>query len=173
MKNLKKIVVLFSATLLFTSCNSDDAVLQIDNSQILGTWKLIELEENGTTVTTTQGTSITATLSAFGKDIDAELTFTENPNKFVSLGSYVSVITTEVLGQQITQEVPINNFLGSGDWEINGNSMSVSTNGEEDMAEIIELNESRLKLKYTTSEETTLQGTAIKIDITVFYTLTK
>jgi len=173
MKNLKKLIFIFSVTLLFISCNDDESVLQIENSQILGTWNLTELTEDGTTTTSSQGFDISATFSAYGKNINAEVTFTENPNEFASSGSYISVLTTEILGQQTVQEVPINNFIGSGDWEINGNIMTSTANGEESTAEILELNESILKLKIIEEIETSFQGTVIKTKVTVNYTLTK
>jgi len=173
MKNLKKFIVLFSVTLLFISCNNDEAVLQIENSQILGLWKLTELTEDGTTTTTAQGIDLSATFTAYGKNIDAEVNFTENPNKFVSSGSYTSVITTVVLGQQTVQEVPINDFIGTGDWEVNGNIITVTSNGEENSAEILELNESMLKLKFVYNQEFSTGGADIKTDIDVYYTLTK
>ncbi len=173
MKNLKKLIFVFSVTLLFISCNNDESVLQIENSQILGTWNLTELTEDGTTTTSSQGIDITATFSAYGKNINAEVTFTENPNKFASSGSYTSVITTEILGQQTVQEVPINNFIGSGDWEINGNIMIVTANSEESTVEILELNESMLKLKITEEIESSFQSTVINTKVTAYYTLTK
>jgi hypothetical protein len=118
-------------------------------------------------------TAISAIFSSFGKNMDAQLTLTENPNEFTSSGSYTSVITTDVLGQQTTQEVPINNFFGSGNWEINGNIFTATSNGEESSAEILELTSSLLKMKATFIEEITQQGAIIKTNITVHYTLTK
>jgi len=173
MKNLKKLIVLFSVTLLFISCKSDESVLQVENSQILGLWKLTELTEDGTTTTTSQGISISATFTTYAKNIDAELNFTENPNKFDSSGSYTSVVTTEILGQQTVQEVPINDFIGTGDWEINGNTITVTSYGEVNTAEVLELNESKLKLKILYNREFSAADTDIKTDIEVYYTLTK
>lgn len=173
MKNLIKLITLFSITLFFASCSSSDDAPQVNSKDLLGTWNLTEVTTEGTTKSTGNGVTIESTYTSLGKDYNAKLIFSENPNKFQSSGSYTSVVTTTTLGQESTINVPINNIIGAGDWEITGNTLNTSGYGDDASAEILELNESTLKLKILLDKEFTFNGVSQKTTGIVFYTLTK
>ncbi len=175
MKILKKLIAIFSISLLIFSCNSEDDI-QINKDDILGTWDLINFDIDGEVSTIVQGLEIgVASFTTIGKDFNAQLTFTENPNTFSTSGSFTAVTTTTVLGQQTSEEgeIDLDNLLNSGNWEINKNELTFINNIENQIVEIVTLNGTTLKLTSTTVDETTTQDTTIKTTTVTNLTLTK
>lgn len=149
---MKKVsVLLLSVMFLFTSCSSDDDNSQIDLSvDITGQWDLTEVESEGDSTVTYEGQTVTVTLSGFGKDYDAQVLFTENPNQVSATGTYTMVLTTTFLGITQTDEYPIefSNEFESGNWSLEGNQMLITdiTTGETQAAEILVLQQNKMVL---------------------------
>jgi len=177
MKILKN-SLLISLTILFISCTSDDSTSIDTNAQVndlLGTWKLTEITQEGTTKTEIQGVPITANFSSFGKNISSQLVFTDNPNSFTSSGSYTSVVTITIVGQSTSQEIPvdINDYLNQGTWEFNEGIITVNSNGEMQTANITELTNTTLKFEVELDVVTVDQGITNTTNTTAKMTLTK
>ena len=104
--------------------------------------------------------------------MDYTLTFTENPKKVVSDGSYSIELTTTVNGQSTTQNVENLELLSSGDWSINGNTLSITVDNETDDATIVELTNNNLVLNVVETETNTGSGFTVTstTDVTLSFT---
>jgi len=179
MRNLKKLIVLFSATLLFLSCSTDDDGSIVDTNadvqNLIGTWLLAEITQDGTVSTDVQGVPVNGTITSFGKDIDAQIVFTENPDNYVASGGYTDVITINVLGQTIDeqQNVSIGDVLGQGSWTLDQGILTLTQSSDIRTASIIELTTTSLKLELEINEQAVFQGIAGNIESTLMMTLTK
>ncbi len=175
---MKKIVLILCvvSTIVFTSCSSDDdAVLFVaDASLIPGEWSLEEVRsENGTFTTTVQGLPISGTYSISGKDYNASITLTEStvenePNTLISSGGFTLVATFSIpLQEPITVEETIPEFLGTGEWSINGNTLTTTAQGESLSYEIIALSTQAMVLKTVINEETTVESALGELSVTI------
>ena len=159
-QNMKFLKLIFFTTLisLTFSCSSDDDNQPANNGNIVGVWKGTAVDYSGTTTTTAQGQSVTATYVGEAYDIDYTLTFTDNPKKVVSAGNYSIELTTTVYGQTTTQNIEGLEFLSSGDWSINGNILTITVDNQTDDTTIVELTNSTLVLKGVHTESTNQGG---------------
>lgn len=167
-------LILFTAFISLTiSCSKDDDnPAPENNGEIVGVWKGTTVNYTGSTTTTAQGQSITADYVGEAYDVDYILTFTENPKKVVSDGSYSIELTTTVNGQSTTQNVENLELLSSGDWSINGNTLSITVDNETDDATIVELTNNNLVLNVVETETNTGSGFTVTstTDVTLSFT---
>ena len=176
MKKFKKSLTLICLTLLFLSCSEDDPIgVNTLENQLVGTWKLTEITQEGTTTTDLQGVPITSDFTSEGKNINAQVTFTQNPNNFTSSGNYTSVVTITFLGQGTTQEIPvqIDDFLNQGTWSINGSELTITQNSEAQTAIITEITDTTLKFEIEVNQEVVAQGITSTTETTAKMSLTK
>jgi len=162
-------------TLVFSSCSNDkDGVSNASEDSIIGTWNLTALEAtDGRSNTTIEDTSIPATFNAIGKDFDTIVTFSEEPQLVTSEGSYTSVLTTTIMGQTETEEQEGEDFFQSDEWRLDGNILYFGTGDEEVGFTIIELNDSKMSLRYNLDETVeSIIGTST-VSATYNMTLTK
>lgn len=166
---------LFTAFLTLTiSCSKDDDNPTItNNGEIVGVWKGTTVDYTGNQTISGQGQNTTATYVGEAYDVDYTLTFTENPQKVISDGSYSIELTTTVNGQTTTQNVEGLEFLSSGDWTINGNTLSITVDNETDDASILELTENTLVLKAVESQTMSQGGFTISSTTEVILSFTK
>lgn len=177
---MKKLILLLflASTTAFVSCSGDDdsVSIEIDESLIAGEWDLTALSvENGKTTTVAQGQTVSLDYTNVGKDFTLETVFSDNtdPKTFVSTGGYVSVVTTTVAGQSTTQEQPISDFLGTGEWRVEGNMLITTSDGKEQAAEITVLDSETMSLKSEINESFEQSGVSVTTTGTLFYTLTR
>ena len=166
---------LFTAFISLTiSCSKDDDNPTINNNgNIAGVWKGTAVDYTGNTTTSGQGQNITATYVGEAYDIDYTLTFTENPQKVISDGSYSIELTTTVNGQTTTQNVEGLTFLESGDWTMNGNTLSITVDNETNDAAILELTDNTLVLKAVESQTMSQGGFTVTSTTEVILNFTK
>ncbi|CAL2063146.1 hypothetical protein [Tenacibaculum sp. 190524A05c] len=183
---MKKLLLLFVSMSLFVSCSDDngETLVDVDASEIVGKWDLIDFKSDGKTNTDAFGQSIESEYTSFGKDFDFEVDFADNPKTATGTGSYTTVITTKILGQSQTQEVPTAsaNGLESATWSVNGGILTITpTNSDTPNlasdAKIIEFDGETMKLKFDINEtvEEEQQGikVTIKVNATAYLTLKK
>ncbi|AOW19928.1 lipocalin family protein [Urechidicola croceus] len=141
MKKLKYVSIL--CLLFISACSDPDEDNIIDSatqSEILGTWTMTEFyTNNGRTITDVQGTELTTNFVSEGQDFETTVTFTENPNEVTSEGGYTTILTSTVLGQSLTQEVPTPSSGVTGTWSLNNGILAISNAAGTGNYEIIEL----------------------------------
>lgn len=157
--------------IVFNGCKKDD---EASPGSIPGTWKMTDLHaDNGVSTTTLLGQEISYTYSFHGKDYNTFTTFTENPNEFTSTGSYTIVTTINFQGQMSTTETPADVFSGTGTWTISGNTLTQGFAGASADFEILELSDSKLRLKQDQDVTFDDNGSVVHNTATIYSTFEK
>lgn len=170
---MKKINLLLIALIfIISSCSTEDDSPEI-LSNILGDWNAVSIQYSAETTTAVSGQSITNNSVGEGYDINIIVTFNESPNTVVSQGYYNVHLTSTVLGQTYTQDVVGPEFFQDGSWELNGNKLIVTAQGETSEATIEKLTDSELELYIDTTEDLPEQGATIISKIKARYKFTR
>lgn len=125
---------------LLYSCsvnNTSDVVLPAPD--LVGTWNLTSVTMDDAVLSVTSPVITTLTGEGFGKNLNATMTFTENPNEVVVDGNFVFQLTYKAAGgQESTEDLLLDNvffndtfgFLTST-WALNDNILTLSEGGEQ------------------------------------------
>ncbi len=177
MKTVRLLSLFF--ILIFTACSSDDALV-VATENLSGSWNLQRFDTEITTSFNVLGLPVTSRSDAIAEDIDVQITFSENPNTVVSDGSYTLVITTTVLGESQTEEISTTDEILSGTWTLNGNEVTITSTEpdiEQDFQQItyriIELTETRLRMRANFETTQTIEGSEAELDFTSEIVMTK
>jgi len=135
MKIIGKFILLTVVAISLYNCDKDENT----SSHIAGEWRLTDIH-------TEDGISIifgdTSLYEFHGTAYNMVTTITENPNEFSSAGTYTYELTSP-----FTQTQTVSAFPGTGTWSINGDTFIQTFAGNTTESEIIELNDSTLRLK--------------------------
>ena len=180
MRILKNGLLMFVLTLFF-SCTSSDDTIMVDtdakSSDLIGTWNLIEESQEGTISTTFNGIPVNGGISSAGKNLNTQLTFTENPDNVTANGSYTDVINVSVVGQSLAQQeitVPFNDFINQGSWSLNQGILTLTQNNVQKDVRIVELTASTLKIEIDIEDEQVdYQDYSGTVNTTIKMTFTK
>ncbi len=174
MKKLKALV-LICTTILFISCSEDDSTtVQITESDLAGTWNLSELSIDGTA--NISGIPIGIPVEGEGKNLNAKIVVTHQPNNITASGNFVIELTINVPGSAVTQDIPFNLdvLVGDGTWSLNNNGEFIITdNIGSQTFDIKEFDGSILKIRTQEEVPVPYNGTTILVDATVDMTLQK
>lgn len=138
MKTKNLIAAIFISTLYACSVNNTSDVV-VPAPDLVGTWNLTSVTMDDAVLSVTSPVITTLTGEGFGKDLNASMTFTDNPNKVVIDGDFVFQLTYRTAGgQESTEELPLDNlffndtfgFLSST-WALNDNILTLSEGGEQ------------------------------------------
>ncbi|WP_160114568.1 lipocalin family protein [Aquimarina sp. AU474] len=183
MKKLNLLLFLVTSTLLISCGNDDDAPFVADESLIPGEWNLTEVKsEDGKISATIEGIPVTGDYSVSGKDYTASVTFTAStadnePNTLSSTGGFTLVATVTLPTQDpVEVEEVVPSVIGTGEWTVDGNTLTTTVQGEMLKYEIVELNEQTMTLKVAIDEETTIEqlnNLSVTITGSQFFVLTK
>lgn len=148
---MKKVSILFVSLLfVFASCSSDDD--NTDNQvevDVTGSWEVTALEGEGEATGEFSGQTVTIPFEMLGKDFDAQMLFTEDPNEIIPTGTLTLEITTIFLGQTNTTEELVDfstEFVTASSWSIEGNILTYERDGQTQTAEIITLTQNKMVL---------------------------
>lgn len=159
--------VFFSIALV--SCGDDDDPSSMTNQEV-GVWDLADIDYSGTTVTETPVGSITQDFVGMGRDYNATLTLNAD-GSYVSSGDYVIDLTTTTNGVDQESVFPVENFLGTGTYVIDGTKMTVSdTQGNMSEATISNLTDNVMDLRIITSTANPLVNSTTEVDVTYSFT---
>ena len=156
---------------MLSSCTNDDPVNEPD---ITGTWNLTEITYSGTTVTegSVQGFDFSSSLefTGTGHDIDLQLTFSSDPNEYVTDGSYgvylEGTMTTDGETIPFAQDLSDIILLNTGSWSIEDDMITFSdgSNGAVEYS-IIQLAENIFIIDV--SQSTSEEQSGITVTVTV------
>lgn len=149
MKNLS--ILFLSFLFVFSSCSSDDdANDQIDSAiDVTGSWELTGMESEGEATGEFNGQTVTLPFELLGKDFDAQVVFTENPNEMIPSGTLTLEVTVIFMGfSETTDEIVDfdNEFAPASSWSIDGNILTYESEGEIQTAEITTLTQNKMVL---------------------------
>ncbi len=162
MKTVKAIITICIVLVIFSCDNTESTPIDTNaqENDLVGTWSLTEIKQDGTVTTNVQGVPVNANYTSFGKNIDAQVTFSQNPNNFSSSGTFTSVITITLVGQATTREVPIviDDVLSQGTWQVDQGVITLSQNNETQTVNITELTDTSLKFELELQQDVVIQG---------------
>lgn len=186
MKTLSRLFIALFITTTFIGCSSDDDGGNDTSASLVGTWNITSLVYGGENTFEVLGESSSSSFQGVGQNFDASVIFTENPNEFVSSGSYDVVLDFEVEGVSETTTTSIDNFQSEGSWERNGSILSfegslvevdttvpVVMGSNMNDATILELTETTLRLGQVVSQEISEDGITVSINFTSETTFTR
>jgi len=163
LKDMKfsKLLFIALAVTLFSACNDDEDAPSISEELLVGDWELTDLDYSGTSVLTVPGLDegVTTTFEGTGLNLNLDLTFTTDPNEFITQGDYGVRLVTVIEGQEIVNELENADFINDGTWTRNGNTLTVtSTLGGTQDATIISVDENNFTLGYNFQQTVTELG---------------
>ncbi len=173
----KKIVFLFLLGAVFvTGCKKDEpSKTDVNTDKIVGEWTMTSASSNdGESVTTLNGTTITSTFTWEAKDINAKINFKDDKT-FDSYGSYTLSTVTTTNGQVITTEASTGEYQYSGTWKLNGDELETTndTNGETGKGKILVLDDHNLKTQIKATITRNVNGGTQVATQTVIATYTR
>lgn len=152
MKFLQTIFFLILCTVLF-SCTTEDEEPS-NNASIVGNWQLASMKYDGVSRLSMDGSDMEQSFSGEASEIDFIIDFSESPNRFSSQGGYLINLTYDLMGQDINIPVRIDDFMGDGSWDINGDILKVTMTGQPT---------DELKILKLTANELTMEGDVSRI----------
>ncbi|MDC9723833.1 MAG: hypothetical protein PSN34_13820, partial [Urechidicola sp.] len=162
---MKKILVLFVFSAFIFGCETSDN--ETPTASIIGVWNGISINFTGTGAAEIQGVPVTADVDGEGYDIDYTVTFTEDPNTVTTVGIFSVEATASIQGQTYTESEENISIDFSGPWNQDGNTLALTINGEDVIANIVELTETSLVLQFIIERVETINGVAITADVDV------
>lgn len=142
-------ILFLSFLFVLVSCSSDDDSQGNSTIDITGNWEVTGMEGEGEATGEFNGQMVTLPFELLGKDFDAQVLFTEDPNEMTPTGSLTLEITVSFLGQTDTIEEMVDlsdEFITASSWSIDGNIMTLESEGEIQTAEIITLTQNKMVL---------------------------
>lgn len=145
-----------------------------DDSQkelLMGDWTLINVEaQSGTADLDVYGIVSYRELKVRGIDFDSNLNFSEVQNTFSSSGRYQILVQVDEGG---STGFFIDNFFGSGTWELKDEKLTTISEGDESIHEITELTDTNLKIKSNIKREFDYPDKYAMLQGVFIYTLEK
>lgn len=177
MKKISLLAFVFMIT-LFVSCDKEDSKNEDSveaSAKLVGDWKLVGYDvEDAIIASNFEGIDFSIPAIITGKDFDASLSFSENPNVFTSEGSFDVLIEFEVEGETFSQEEVVEDFLSEGEWAIEEGLLIATTETEDAIAYTIKtLTDTSLVLEYDLSISQEIDGTPFTTTGTYIMTLEK
>ena len=151
------------------SCDKDDDITE-SSTYISGSWNGVSVAYTGVSHTDYQGTVLTSEFVGVGYDLDFSISFSENPNKLTTAGSYGVALTYTILGQTNVQTVDGLNFTNTGIWTLNENTLYLETPLGDIEATIIELTDMTLELSIFQNEVQEESGAIVTSEVELYYT---
>lgn len=144
---MKKLLTLFIGVLLLTSCSDDDNTSV--NASIVGEWSLKKLN-------TEMDLGVIRSVGE-GKDYNASMTFSEQPNQVFSQGTVGLDQNLYIDGNLLSTEESVINFSNqfeTGEWELSGNILTLSGQSSSVSINVITLTSNSLIFRYSPDETT-------------------
>ena len=170
MKFLK--IPLFLVLVVMMSCSKDDNTL---TGSLVGTWNIESLDYAGESSSSVGGQTLTTiNFEGEGKNMNNQVEFKEDPKEFLSSGSNDATLSMDVDGQ--TQDVEFEDleFLISGEWERDGNTLTITNDSTDpQIAEITKLTNDEMTMIYKQEIVQDIFGTELKYSLIGTYTFRK
>jgi len=144
MKPIK--ILLIACVLCLWSCSSDDDSNGSDETiNIVGTWSAVSVEFDTTSVVEINGQGGAVVCNGEGFDIDTQISFTEDPNQFVTEGDFSVLNDCTPGGESVLEDVEA---LGSGTWSLEGDLLILIEGEETIEANLDQISEDQISLSF-------------------------
>lgn len=158
------------AFLMLTSCSKDD-----DDSDISveGTWTLQSVDYDGSITSEVAGQPFSSNFDGEARDITGQLDL-KSDGTYTSSGKYTIDMTYQVFGQTVTSSYEVDEFIGSGTYEVSGDQLiAMDGQGNTTEATIDKATDNELVLSFESSRDTTDNGVTTTVTIDGVYSFTK
>lgn len=163
-----------SLAVLFFSCSDDEPTPALPTVEgLTATWDLTAIDYSGTTATTFEGSTIKATFTGKGKNLDYTTTFSVDPNTVVSQGSYTIELKTTVAGQTTTEDQEFNDAFMDGTWELDGRTLIITNDGLSQEAVITKQTDDVLEAKVNIEESFSFSEMTVSTKVKAIYKFRK
>lgn len=152
---LRNIAILLLITTI--GCSNDDGSTDTSAS-IVGTWAATNVNVAGQVSSEFNNQPFTAPIVASVTNNNFRVTFEDNPQTFTSNGSLDIDGSVSFLGVTYEQDITGYNPVGAGTYEIGGNQLALTVEGETQIVSIERLTDTTLRLFLTTVEDITQDG---------------
>lgn len=166
MKNISTIVLALFTFIILNACGTDDDGPSIDDP-LVGTWNVNNITYGGTATTTYPGIpAVTSSFTGESTQSDFQVTFNSD-NTFTSGGSYTINLTYTFGGQTITQPTTISGeqVIGSGTWELNGDKIRTTVDGQASEGVFSELTANSFRLTTDLTQTMNANGATVTYNI--------
>lgn len=132
------IATVFISLLYSCSVNNTSDVV-VPAQDLVGIWNLTSITMDDAVLSVTSPVITTLTGAGFGKNLNATMTFSENPNQVVIDGNFVFELTyKDANNQESTEDLLLDNlffndtfgFLSSS-WKLENNTLTLNEGGEQ------------------------------------------
>lgn len=173
-----KLLLLFIIIPILFSCEvNTTSQADITSTDLVGTWNLTNFKIDNAILNILSPDPATITASGFGKNYNASITFTENPNQ-VSVDGNFDFELTYTNGQTYIENIYLdatllNNTFGSSSssWRIDNNILSLIESREIINIEIIEYTGSKIVVETKINQTITINNVTAEIAGKAFITL--
>lgn len=169
MKNLNAFGVLLLVAVLMTACSKDDDSPD-GGGDIVGSWDLIGLDYMGVNSIESGGQTTEIEFGGEGRDFNTLAVF-KSDGTYTTTGSYVIDYVYEIAGMEIKQEVPVQDFAGSGTYTLDGDEITLTQIGSTEVqTHKIEVGSDEMKMLYNQTRVLNNAGVINTITIEGDYT---
>ncbi len=174
---MKAIKVIFVLCLLvsLTACQeSEELVIDINESELIGTWNLTKLSQDGTIQV--PGVIVPVPIASEGSNFDAIIEITDTPNDFSAKGSFINTTIIDIpLGDsfEIEEEINLSEFFASGLWDVENGIITVSQGSIDQTISILNYDSNSVELQFDIVVPVTYNGITVQSNSTIEMTLTR
>ncbi len=158
-------LLIFAFLITITSCSDDENPADL-SGDIVGRWIATDIEFTGSGSFETASETINYSVDGQPVNLDHALTFTASPNEVVSEGGFSLEVTSTINGQTESETVDGESLVETGNWEQNGNILTIINSEDGGDIEIFELTATRLVIGSDVSERETADGVTITLNST-------
>lgn len=180
MKTKILIAAVFISFLYSCSINNTSDI-DVPAPDLVGTWNLTSVTMDDAVLSVTSPVITTLTGNGFGKNLNASLTFTENPNQVVIDGDFVFQLTyKDANGQESTEDLLLDNlffndtfgFLSSS-WSLENNTLTLSEGGEQLNIRVISFIDDVMKIETDVDKAITVDNVTSTVTGNAMLTIEK
>lgn len=168
-----KILTTICLAIVLISCEESETILvDIDENELIGTWNLTKLSQEGTVSVS----GIPVPFSSEGSNFDSVIEITDSPNNFVAKGSFTNTTTiNNPIGDDIVNEetINLNELFTKGTWTVENGIITVTQGSINQTMDIIEFNGTTIKLQFEIEIPVDYEGVSLVSDSTIDMTLVK
>ncbi|NNC69585.1 MAG: hypothetical protein HKN90_02060 [Flavobacteriaceae bacterium] len=172
MKTFKILATLCLAIILISCDESENILVDVNESELIGTWNMTKLSQDGTVSVS----GIPVPFTSEGSNFDSLIEITENPNDFAAKGSFTNTTTiNNPVGSDIVNEerISLSELFTKGSWTVQNGIITVTQGSINQTIDILEFDLNMMTLEFEIDIPIDYDGVTLVSNSTVNITLVK
>jgi len=172
MKTFKILATICLAIVLVSCDESENILVDVNESELLGTWNMTKLSQEGTVSVS----GIPVPYTSEGSNFDSVIEITQNPNDFTAKGSFTNTTTiNNPVGSDIVNEerISLSELFTKGSWTVENGIITVTQGSINQTIDIIEFDGTTIKLQFDVEIPIDYDGVTLVSNSTIDMTLVK